>query len=113
MIDTHMKLISLTNSDLFENNETEQVLKVVRNDNLSNLNVYLNFNLVRNKFANLQTIINGNADIVPTAETKLDVSFLTSQFTLEEYNTPYHLDINKWWYTYICKIFNSIALPFL
>ena len=67
---THMKLISLTNSDLFENNETEQVLKVVRNDNLSNLNVYLNINSVRNKFANLQTIINGNADIVSTAKTK-------------------------------------------
>ena len=78
MIDTHMKLISLTNSDLFENNETEQVLKVVRNDNLSNLNVYLNFNLVRNKFANLQTIINGNADIVSTAETKLDVETMSA-----------------------------------
>ena len=68
-----MKLISLTN--LFENNETDQILKVLRNDNSSNLNLcYLNINSVRNKFTDLQTIINGNVDIVSIAETKLDAS---------------------------------------
>ena len=30
--------VDITNSNLFENNETEQFLKILRNDNSSNLN---------------------------------------------------------------------------
>ena len=68
----------------------------MRNDNPSNLNFcYLNIISVRNKFTDLQTIINGNVDIASIAETKLDASFPPAQFTLEEYHTPYRLDINK------------------
>ena len=68
----------------------------MKNDNPSNLNFcYLNINSVRNKFTDLQTIINGNVDIVSIAETKLDASFPSAQFTLERYHTPYRLDINK------------------
>ena len=47
-----------------------------------------------NKFADLQTIINGNVDIFSIAETKLDASFPSTQFTLEGHHTPSHLDIN-------------------
>ena len=36
--DRHTHEVDITNSNLFENNETEQVLKVLRNDNPSNLN---------------------------------------------------------------------------
>ena len=50
---------------------------------------------MRNKFTDLQTIINGNVDIVSVAETKLDASFPSSQFTLEGYHIPYRLDINN------------------
>ena len=65
----------------------------MRNDNPSNLNFcYLNINSVRNKFTDLQTIIQ---DIVSIAETKLDTSFPSAQFTLEEYHTPYRIDINN------------------
>ena len=68
----------------------------MRNDNPSNLNFcYLNINSVRNKFTDLQTIINKNADLVSIAETKLDASFPSAQFTLEGYHTPYRLDINN------------------
>ena len=71
-LDTHMKLISRTLICL-KNNEISQILKVLRNDNPSNWNFcYLNFNSVRNKFADLQSIIKGSADIVSMAETKLD-----------------------------------------
>ena len=49
---------------------------------------------MRNKFADLTTIINGNVDIVPIAETKIDASFPSIQFTLEGY-TPYTLNINN------------------
>ena len=81
---------------MFENNESDQVLKVLRSDNPSNLDFcYLNINSVRNKFTDLQTIINGNVDIVSIAETKLDASFPSAQFTLERYHTPYRPDINK------------------
>ena len=68
----------------------------MRNDKPSNLNFcYLNINSVRNKFTDLQTIINRNVDIVLIAETKLDASFSSAQFTLEGYHTPYRLDINN------------------
>ena len=50
---------------------------------------------MRNKFTDLQTIINKNADLVSIAETKLDASFPSAQFTLEGYHTPYRLDINN------------------
>ena len=56
--DRHTREVDITNSNFFENNETDQVLKVLRNNNPSNLNFcYLNINSVRNKFTNLQTII--------------------------------------------------------
>ena len=85
--------VDIYNSNLFENNETDQVLKVLRNDSPSNLNFcYLNINSVRNKFTDLQTIIQ---DIVSIVETKLDTSFPSAQFTLEEYHTPYCIDINN------------------
>ena len=65
----------------------------MRNDSPSNLNFcYLNINSVRNKFTDLQTIIQ---DIVSIVETKLDTSFPSAQFTLEEYHTPYCIDINN------------------
>ena len=89
-----MKLILLTLICL--KIKTDQVLKVLRNDNLSNLNFcYLNINSARNKFTDLQTIISGNVDIVSIAETRLDASFPSAQFTLEGYYTPYRLDINN------------------
>ena len=50
---------------------------------------------MRNRFTDLQTIINGNVDIVSITETKLDASFPSAQFTLEGYQTPYRLDINN------------------
>ena len=94
--DRHTHEVDITNSNLFENSETDQVLKVLRNDNPSNLKFcYLNINSVINKLADLQAIINGNVDIVSIAETKLDASFPSAQFTLEGYHTPYRLDINN------------------
>ena len=50
---------------------------------------------MRNKVTDLQTIINGNIDIVSVMETKLDASFPSAQFTLEGYHTPCRLDKNN------------------
>ena len=69
---------------------------------------------MRNKFTDLQTI-NGNVDIASVAETKLDASFPSVQFTLEGYHIPYRLDINNksgGILVYV-NIFNSITFPFL
>ena len=38
LADTHTHEVDIANSNLFDNNETDQVLKVLRNDNPSNLN---------------------------------------------------------------------------
>ena len=71
----HAHEVDITNSNLFENNEIDKVLKVLRNDNRSNLNFcYFSIKPVRNKFTDLQTIMNGNVEIVSIAETKLDAS---------------------------------------
>ena len=71
-------------------------MKVLRNDNPSNLNFcYLNINSVRNKFTDLKTIINGNVNIISIAETKLDGSLPCAQFILDGYHTPYRLDVNS------------------
>ena len=67
----------------------------MRNDNPSNFSFYLNTNSARNKFTDLQIIINRNVDIFSIAETNLDASFPSAQFTLEGYHTPYGLDINN------------------
>ena len=93
--DRHTHEADITNSNLFENNETDKILKVLRNDNRSNLNFYyFSIKTVRNKFTDLQTIMNGNVDIVSIAETKLGASFSSAQFTLEGYRTSYRLDLN-------------------
>ena len=73
-----------------------QILFDLKSNNPSNLNFAdLDINSVRNKFENFKEIINGNVDIFTIAETKLDCSFLTSQFELEGYYSPFRLDITK------------------
>ena len=77
-------------------NEIDEILKTLCNSNPSNLKFcYLNVNSIRNKFSDLQKIVNGNVDIVSIAETKLDGSFPSAQFFWEGYKAPYRLDVNS------------------
>ena len=46
---------------------------------------YLNINSIRNKFGDLDKIVDGNIDILCRAETKSDESFPSNQF-LHQYN---------------------------
>ena len=55
---------------------------------------YLNINSIRNKFDNLKLIIEENVDILCVAETKIDKSFPTAQFSWLGYHKPYRLDIS-------------------
>lgn len=56
---------------------------------------YINVNSIRNKHAELFTILNSNIDILAIAETKLDKSFPSAQFAVGGYKEPYRKDRNK------------------
>ena len=91
--------------------DIDQILFDLKSNNPSNLNVaYLNINSVRNKFQNFKEIINGNVDIFTIAETKLDGSFLISQFELEGYYSPFRLGITKQSGGFLVYIKSSIPL---
>ena len=59
---------------------------------------YLNISSIRNKFGDLDKIVDGNIDILRRAETKSDESFPSNQF-LHQYNqsiyTEYYRE-QKW-----------------
>ena len=55
--------------------------------------MYLNINSIRNKFGDLDKIVDGNIGILCIAETKLDESFPNNQFVLVGYHSPCRLDI--------------------
>ena len=68
-------------------------LKQLRNKYPKNVILsYININSIRNKLGNLNNIILNSIDVITIAETKLDDSFLNSQFILTNYKTPYRLD---------------------
>ena len=55
---------------------------------------YLNINSIRNKFDNLKLIIDEHVDILCVAETKIDNSFPTAQFSWPGYHRSNRLDIS-------------------
>ena len=54
----------------------------------------LNVASLSNKMEELSCVVKGRVDILVLTETKLDDSFLTSQFTIDGYCTPYSQDRN-------------------
>ena len=90
------KNVDITSHFLRDDNDVSQILNTLRNGNPSNINFcYLNVNSVRNKFSDLQDVINRNVDIVLIAETKIDASFSSAQFVLDGYHLPYCLDVTE------------------
>ena len=84
------KHLSAANTDIY------QILKGLRLSNPNNVILsYLSMNSVRNKFENLREIIKQNVDVLAVAETKIDASFLSAQYFLEGYHSPYRLDISR------------------
>ena len=59
------------------------------------ISAHLNINSIRHRFNDLQELITGNIDVAMIAETKIDASFTTAQFLLDNYNQPFRLDINS------------------
>ena len=56
---------------------------------------YLNINSIRNKFSSITHLIDNHLDIFAIAETKLDYSFLESQFILPGMKKPFRLDVTS------------------
>ena len=56
---------------------------------------HLNINSLRNKFDQLKILVQDKIDILVVAESKLDDTFLDSQFHIPEYKVPFRKDRNK------------------
>ena len=56
---------------------------------------YLNINSIAKKFDNLICMLEQNIDILCIAETKIDSSYLTIQFYVPGYKTPYRFDVSS------------------
>ena len=79
-----------------EFNDAKIGLKVMKENSPNKIIMgHLNINSVRNTFEASQYIINRNLDIILLLETKLDDSFPSAQFMLNNYGIPYRLDRNS------------------
>ena len=78
------------NTDCFEE------MKKLRSDYPKNIIIgYININSVRNKFEQFSHMMKGMLDIIVIAETKLDSSFPSNQFTISGFKSPIRLDISS------------------
>ena len=86
-----------TNSQSFsDENNIKDNLQSYRVNNAKDVVVsYLNINSIQNKFDSLQEIIGQNRDILTISETKLDMSFPTTQFMIPGYHKPYRIDVSN------------------
>ena len=76
-----------------ENTYDSDGIKDLRNQNLFRVIIgHININSIRNKFEPLVSFINNNLDIFMISETKIDGTFLDSQFLKEGFSVPYRLD---------------------
>ena len=67
-------------------------LKLLRIKNINRIILdKIKINSIRTKFDDR---VSGNTDILMKSETKLDASFPTNQFLINEYTSPYRLDRN-------------------
>ena len=53
---------------------------------------YININSIRNKFNMLSALLKSDVGILTIAETKIDETFPSNQFLLENFKKPYRLD---------------------
>ena len=56
----------------------------------------LNINALKNKFDALKNLVAGNVDILVITESKIDSTFLSSEFYIDGYAKPFRCDRDKW-----------------
>ena len=72
-------------------------LRSYKIDNINNLVVgCININSIRNKFDQLKLLVRDNVDILVIEETKIDETFPTGQFIIEDYMPPFRKDRNQY-----------------
>lgn len=67
---------------------------------------HISVNSIKNKFDLLSDKMKGNIDILMFSETKIDQSFLTSQFEIDGFDPPFQVNWNQktgWSMLYIRK----------
>ena len=68
-------------------------MKKLRRKNLNKVIIsQININSIRNKIELLPEAVLGNIDILMVSETKIDMSFPTSQFVIQGFAAPFRLD---------------------
>ena len=87
--------ISSLQPQIFNSKEIETLADVKRKHMKNITLAYLNINSIRNKIDDLKSIVDGAVDILVIAETKIDQSFPTAQFLMENYNKPLRKDISS------------------
>ena len=71
-------------------------IKKARIENINNITIgNHNVNSFPNKFDQLKALVNGMLDVLIITETKLDGTFPVSQFHVDGFPKPYHLDKNR------------------
>ena len=69
------------------------ILNAIRVKNIHRVIIgHLNINSIRNKFVALSDIMKNNIDIILISETKIDKSFTSSTFYIDDFTPPYRLD---------------------
>ena len=83
--------VSFTCQSLEDN--FKDTLKKLRIKNLNRVIIsQININSIRNKIELLSEAVLGNIDILMVSETKIDMSFPTSQFVIQGFAAPFRLD---------------------
>lgn len=102
--DSKRKVVSskkLSSNESFQNkNEAFETgldtLKEIKLNNINRISIgQININSLRNKFDFLNSMVNGNLDILLVTECKIDDSFPTAQFHMQGYSSPFRLDRNS------------------
>ena len=83
--------VSITCQSLEDN--FKDIFKKLRIKNLNRVIIsQININSIRNKIELLSEAVLGNIDILMVSETKIDMSFPTSQFVIQGFAAPFRLD---------------------
>ena len=86
-------------SEMSINDVFPHCITEIKNLRLRNVNKViignLNINSLPNKFDQLREIVLKYVDVLVVTETKLDDTFLTSQFLVTGFSVPYRLDRNR------------------
>ena len=92
-METPSKLIESPISTSISLETSNSILNKLRITNINRiLCAHLNINSIRNKIDMLADLVVGKVDVLLVSETKIDVTFPTSQFQIPGYTTPYRLD---------------------